>query len=295
MSVAEFKVILDRTVNPVRHAKLFQFTTFEPALHKDLFKLFDLVLAVNPKIRFPYLTNAMLLDSAYLEKLRKYPISDFAVSLDGMNDKTVESFKNGADFRHIVDIIRKFNKMDFGFPAQTVFVLTKNNYLELPAYVDFMNDLGVKTIYVNNLLAFNQETKDLPIYSTEINHEIEDLFTETKNKVIKNKQTIYLPSMIPLEIGCKSCELLFIDINGNIAPCDYLAVDTTFNYFEKSNTIDPVIFGNIFDKPVMDIYRSKETKNFRKMHRNGNIPDACSCCINAYGLLCSNREKVSGS
>lgn len=291
LTADEFKKMLPSLRKAIKHAELFELTTFEPLLQKHIFEIFDIVLAINPKIKFPILTNAMLVNEGIMQKLRKYPISEFTISFDGAKRETVESFKTGADFEKIISVMKLFNSLKFDVPLQTVFVLQKNNYKELPEYIDFVNSLGVKTVFVNNLLSFTPETNDLTLYSKAGNDEVEEIFEQAIKKVEKNRQTLYLPSMKPIEMGCKTTELLFVDINGNVPPCDYLAVETPFEYDGKSYKAKPLIFGNIFKNDALKIFRSTKAKEFRNFHRLKQIPECCRCCINAYGLMCSNRRK----
>jgi hypothetical protein len=57
---------------------------------------------------------------------------------------------------------------------------------------------------------------------------------------------------------------------------------------------EPVVFGNVlFDDP-MEIYRSQTFVSFRNKHRLAeDLPEVCLNCIDAYGLMCSNRTVYS--
>ncbi|MDI6739271.1 MAG: hypothetical protein QME74_02790 [Candidatus Edwardsbacteria bacterium] len=57
MDFERFATIVSRIRKTIRQAQRFQFSTFEALLHPDIFRMMDLVLAVNPKIGFPLLTN----------------------------------------------------------------------------------------------------------------------------------------------------------------------------------------------------------------------------------------------
>ena len=292
MSFEEFEKFVNQLIPAIKQAEFFQFTTFEPFLHKDIFRMMDRILEINPKIKFPILTNCQLIDDNILQNLRKYPISEFTISLDGAKKETVESFKTDASFDKIMDVAKAFNKLNFDVPLQSVFVLHKNNYLELPEYIDFVNKLGVKRIYVNNLLSFTDKHSDLTLYNGNYNNELKNVFDEAIKRVEANCQELLLPAIIPDKQGCKTCEGLFVDINGNVAPCDFLAVSTPFAFRDITYKASPVIFGNIFKSEPLDIFRSKEYKAFKKQHREGiDLPKDCEHCINAYGLMCSNRNK----
>ena len=114
----------------------------------------DAVLEINSQIQFPIHSNAQIISYELIKKLEKYPISEITISLDGINKQTVEAFKTGASFGKIIQSIKEISKTDLRSILGTVFVLHKNNYNELIEYVDYVNQLGVKIIYVNNLLSF---------------------------------------------------------------------------------------------------------------------------------------------
>lgn len=286
-----FLRILDRIKPAVRHAEYFQFSTFEELLHKRLFDMMDRVLTINPKIQFPIHSNAMLVDEEKLAKLAERPISEFTVSLDGMKKETVERFKTGATFEKIIDTLRKAVQLAWKARVGVVFVAHKDNIAELPDYIDFVRDLGINTIYVNNLLSFTPKFREKYLYTPHGNPEAERIFAEAIERVERNNMTIYIPRITPKPIGCGIVEAVYIDMRGNISPCDFLNESTPFELFGETKQGPPVRFGNVLEEDILSIYRSPAVRAFREHHRHGEIPDSCTHCIDAYGLMCSKRTK----
>ena len=155
--------------------------------------------------------------------------------------------------------------------------------------MNFVNSLGVKRIYLNNILSFTPLYNDAHLYSENGNQNAQDIFDETISRVKKNGQQIWLPKLIPKIRGCTQPEVLFINSNGDVAPCDYLAVSTPFEYMGSKKISKPVIFGNVLKDDVLEVYRSSRAAAFRKTHRKGALPDECDHCVDGYGLLCSKR------
>jgi len=287
----EFEEMVQLITPAIKKAKQFQFSTFEPFLHKDLFKMMDLILSINPETKFPFITNGKAIKQETLDKLSHYPLAEFLVSLDGINKKQVESFKLGSNFEHTVEVIKKAVNSDLNVPVGTVLVLYKDNVNDLVEYIDYVADLGIKLIYINNLLAFTEKHADYYLYKPGGNPEVETIFRKAVEKAKDRNVKIFLPSMKPKPRGCTTCENLIIDWNGNVVPCDFLAVESPFELFGETKTSKPVIFGNIFKDDALQIYRSKDYTVFRNRHRAAsNIPEECSHCIDAYGLMCSHRE-----
>ncbi len=290
----EFKKFADRLNKVIEYAEVVEFTTFEPFIQKNLFKMMDYILGINPKIKFPINTNAMAVTDEIIEQLAEYPISDFNISLDGVKKETVEKFKTDVKYDKIIDTIKKANQSKLNDKLGVVLVLHRDNIDELVEYIDFVNEMGVKNIFVNNLLAFTPDKRNMYLYSKEGNSKAEAIVDNAIEKVRRNKQTIWLPGFMPRKSGCTTCESLIVDINGNVSPCDFLAVSTPFELFGETKVSPPLIFGNIFDKEPMDIYNSKQFNEFRQKHRKGkSLPRQCTLCIDAYGLMCSNRTKYS--
>ncbi|MEI9959451.1 MAG: SPASM domain-containing protein [Ferruginibacter sp.] len=99
-----------------------------------------------------------------------------------------------------------------------------------------------------------------------------------------------MPRLQPESLGCQATEAFYIDIKGNVAPCDFLGVTTPFTLWGDTKQNAPMIFGNILKDDPLSIYRNPQFKAFRKAHQLGKkLPEACVNCIDAYGLMCSNR------
>jgi len=294
MKMAEFDKILERIKPVVKNAEYFTFSSFEALLNKHLFEMMDKILAINPQMKFPFLSNTMLLSKEKINQLEKYPISEICISLDGKSKEVVESFKTGVDYDNVINSLRLLGQSSLKEKVAVGFVAHKKNIHELPDYVDFVNELGIKLIYVSNLLSFTQNNANEVLYTPDGNNEAQALFNEAIKRAKKNNQTIQLPELKPVVKGCQACETFFIDTNGNVAPCDFLAVTTPFTLFGNTIKNPPQIYGNVlFDDPL-EIYRSEGYTTFRNAHRLGKeLPDVCKNCIDGYGLMCSNRKVYS--
>jgi len=290
MKFDEFVLIADRLKPLIQKSSFFQFSTFEAILNKNLFKMMDLLLEINPRLQFPFLSNTMELSDEKINELEKYPVPEINISLDGYTKKTVEDFKTGVIFEKIIETIRQLRNSKLKDRIAVTFVAHANNVRELPDYVDFVSGLGVKQIYVSNILTFTPDLLPLALYSKNGNSSAEAFFDEAIRRAKKNKILISMPRLKPEKMGCQACEVFFVDINGNVAPCDFLAVTTPFTLWGETVQNPPVIFGNVLKDEPLSIYRNKDFKAFRQAHRTGKeLPKECTHCIDAYGLMCSNR------
>ncbi len=286
----EFKKLADRLTPMIKKTNFFVFSTFEAIINKDLFRMMDYLLAINPKLQFPFLSNSMQLTPEKIAELEKYPILDINISIDGTTKEIVENFKNGVDFDKIIAAFDRLSKSKLAGKIACTFVAHKNNIHQLPDLLDLVHTYGIKNIYVSNLLSFTKENRDLVLYTKHGNAAASQIFEEAKLRAHKNGQMLELPLLKPKLKGCQAVEAFFVNHNGNVSPCDFLAVTTPFTLFGETITNPPLVQGNVlFDDP-MEIYRSQAASHFRKQHRLAqNLPAECTHCIDAYGLMCSNR------
>jgi radical SAM protein with 4Fe4S-binding SPASM domain len=212
------------------------------------------------------------------------------VSLDGATKKTVEDFKTEVVYEKIIDTIKLLRQSRLKDKVAVTFVAHRNNVHELPEYVDLVHSLGVQQIYVSNILSFTKNLAPLALYGPEGNPEAQAFFDEAVRRARKHKLTISMPRLEPEMMGCQATEIFFVDSNGNVAPCDFLAVSTPFTFQGETRRNPPLIFGNILKDDPLSIYRKPAFKQFRQAHQLGkDLPQQCSHCIDAYGLMCSNR------
>ncbi len=290
MKFDEFVLFAERLRPMLKKASYITFSTFEAIMNKNLFSMMDVILDINPKMQFPFLSNSMLITQEKIDMLSKYPVSEVNISLDGYTKKTVEDFKTEVNFEKIIETIKMFKQSPLKDKIAVTFVAHKNNIAELPEYVNFVHALGIKQIYVSNILTFTKELEGLELYTKDGNAYAQQQFDKAIANAKHNGQIINMPRLKPEELGCQSTETFFIDINGNVAPCDFLGVTTPFTLWGNTIQNPPVIYGNILKEEPIEIYRKPAFKAFRKKHQLGkDLPDVCKNCIDAYGLMCSNR------
>ena len=94
----------------IKRAEYFFFSGFEALLHKDIFRMMEHVLAINPMVRFPIYTNGNSFASDTIANLSKFPVPEVVVSLDGVKRETVESFKTGSSFERTVQTIKDLSR-----------------------------------------------------------------------------------------------------------------------------------------------------------------------------------------
>ena len=293
MDLALFKKIADRISPLIGKAVIFQFSSIEPLFHKDLFTMMDYVSRYNRHISFPILTNGMLLNEDNIANLCSRNVPSVTVSLDGCRKETVESFKTGADFNKIVGNIKSVKRASKRkILLNTIFVATSSNVKELVEYVDFCGDLGVDTIFVNGFLSYKPELSHLSLYSKAGNPEIYGLFLKADERARKRGISVQFPYLKAKKRGCDARSNMYIGENGEVAACMHLARQTPLALFSDTKINPPVIHGNVLKEDPVRIWNKREFSEFRNKHKRGEVPEECSFCGEAYGVIVSNFSAI---
>jgi len=291
LDYAYFTKIVDRISPLIKKAHTFQFSSVEPLFHKDIFKMMDYVSRYNKSIEYPLSSNGMLLTEKNINELLKRNIPSISISLDGCKKETVESFKTNTNFDRVVSNIKRLKILcQKKIEVYTVFVATSKNIHEIVEYISFCKNLNIDRILVNGFVSYLPENSHLYLYSKQGNPEVNKIFRLAYDNAKKQNIDIEFPSLIAKPLGCGMYINMNINEKGDVFPCILLARKTPFELFSKTATVDPVIWGNIFDDDPLSIWRSRKNVQFRKMLKNKVVPNECSLCSNAYGVISSNRN-----
>lgn len=137
-------------------AFLEQLKEFIPYLHETRFsgsgeaflidvnyKIWELIIALNPKCKIMVQTNSTVLNSKIKDLLEKGNFH-IGVSLDSLKKEVFEAIRPGAKFERVMENIHYFNaycqrnKRKFNIST----CVMRQNWEELPAFVKFSNKLG---------------------------------------------------------------------------------------------------------------------------------------------------------
>ena len=137
-------------------AFLEQLKEFIPYLHETRFsgsgeaflidvnyKIWELIIALNPKCKIMVQTNGTVLNSKIKDLLEKGNFH-IGVSLDSLKKEVFEAIRPGAKFERVMENIHYFNaycqrnKRKFNIST----CVMRQNWEELPAFVKFSNKLG---------------------------------------------------------------------------------------------------------------------------------------------------------
>lgn len=178
MSIDQFKKL-------VQHAQSKDFQRIilqaegEIFMHSHFQELFE--YAVNSQLRFTSMaTNGLKLDR-FIDVVRHLELT---ISFDGITPDKFYKHRGGspAQFKKIIENIKKATSISFRHPINVNHVLTASNYKEIPEIIEFCRDLGVDSVRFHEY--HPAVNKDLPLQKTKAEFDFfVDLFKTTNHGI----------------------------------------------------------------------------------------------------------------
>ncbi len=237
----------------------------EPLFHKNIC---DMIKQISGYVKNTELiTNATLLDLKMSENLIESGLNTLWISMDGFSEKSYEKIRLGGRFRIITEHIKSFNKARYGKNVKLgiTFVVMEDNEEELKYINSFSDEFGVDFFNISHAIPGDAKNSARDFYEKKIlvgkMRRFSDEFHE------KPKDTCPF-----IEDG--AC---FIKWNGDVLPCMQLLHSSKTYMFDVERTVYSHSFGNINCTPLIDIYKSREYKDFRNNVLCFDFP-ACTVC-----------------
>lgn len=206
-------------------------------------------------------------------------LTTLCCSVDGASPGTYGLVRPGADFDRVVrnvaaaaDCVRAAGRDDFSLWLN--FVMQPENVQELPSFVRLASSLGVRLVKYSHYRDF--KTGCFRLLEQE---RLLALFDETLREAAARGVTVVLPRTRPLaEHRCEFMQMAFLWLSGDVVPCCRML---------QGVSPHPVkVFGNVKERPLLDIWQSAAYREFRSGVLGGRPPEVCAGCSYAHGLLC---------
>lgn len=278
----------------------------EPLLHTEFWDMARRVKAMDSKVGFT--TNATALNAANLQRLLDSGIDIMGVSLAGVNPVTHERFRQGCDFARIEAALVKLKamKQKLGLDKPELhlaFMLLQSNWQELEQLPDLAARWGASQIVVNNLTWIGTAAlqDECILLHPEVWDKVTRLLEQTKQKTLERGILLhyYGPGIGAPHAVCKENVLnaCFVSYRGDVSPCVFTNLSLSRekqvrHYFQaKTYRVEPLLFGNINNNSLVDIWNSTKARNFRTAFEQrltmvnpgtNNLPKPCRHC---YKLL----------
>jgi len=211
-------------------------------------------------------------------KIVELGINSIYVSFDGATKEGYESMKEGCDFdkalANIRTLVRVKEEMNSPFPQiHFRFIITRKNYTEISQYMDLMHSLKGRGVLARveliGLLAFpGIEEHYIPF------HELpEQLVVDTLQKALD--YDIHLrfahEGKLPSMDNCVAWAEPYVLIGGEVISCCAILMSN------KRKVLRDNSFGNVYDTPLLDIWKTERYQKFRKQVVTSDAPVPASC------------------
>ena len=248
----------------------------EPLLHRRIFEMIARAKSAGCQVGFT--TNGTRLTPDNGERLLELGLDLVAVSIAGARAETHEAIRAGSDFAKLVANLRRFvarrAARRSALPKVEIFYLmTPGNLAELPEAVELASRLGVDELVATNLdYVITPELDSLRAYAGAVPARVHrDTMAKARLAATRGGVAFRPYPLEPREMAV--CDLnplriLFISADGWVSPCVYTALTEQSEiprFFEGAPaSIPPVRFGNVRDRPLMEIWESADYHAFRQ-------------------------------
>ena len=228
ISFESIKDLIDYEISRKQAYSIIVFYGGEPLLKKNMIK--DTIEYINTKkskTNFYYgiTTNGTLLDEEFIKYMKNNKFIYVAYSIDGM-EETQNLNRKTADGKGTFDIVEKNAKKLLELYDGAMSVITRNNLSQLYKNVEYLIDIGFKSI--NLLFDYTQDWQDEDL--DEIRKQFNKIAEIYADKILKeddieiplidDKIKTYIQSGYDCNKDCKlGMKNINVGIDGNFYPC----------------------------------------------------------------------------
>ncbi|MDX2455391.1 radical SAM protein [Desulfosarcina sp.] len=263
----------------------------EPLLNKALFEMIRHLKQRQVYVLFN--SNGVLLDKRKQHDLIQAGLDELRISLDAASAQGYRNIRNSDRFEHVVENIKSFialqTQQQAAHPKLSVWFLgTRDNIAELPGLVDLAAEMGIKEIYLQRLVYFqDNEGYGIARQARTLRGATDgSLALIQKSQDMAARQGIRFNASglsAPVEsLGSGDTDeqpwhkchrpysLMYITANGNVLPC-CISPFSSVDYRS-------LILGNVFKSPLKEIWTGARYSEFRKQHQTETPPTCCRGC-----------------
>jgi len=251
----------------------------ESLLYKDLAECIRLIKKEGPQVGF--VTCGKGLTENRASELVKAGLDFVGFSIAGTAPETHEAIRVNSHQSEILDAIRflteekRRHKIDRP-KMHLVFLMVKDNVLEVPIVPSFAKGLGIGEVILTNIchtINIWQEEQRIFAWGSGENR-FEEIVRKAEANAKKLKIRLKRPSLSATAVSiCEENPLrnLYISAEGEVSPCVYLypPLLSPFKriFCSQTYSVEKMSFGNIFRESFPAIWNTENYKNFRNRLR----------------------------
>jgi MoaA/NifB/PqqE/SkfB family radical SAM enzyme len=247
----------------------------EPATHP---RLADMVRAAKEAgCQVGFSTNGTLLDPGLSGTLVSLGQDWISFSVDAATAETYERIRQGAEFEAVMRNIEALRDIKAARHSKVpkmmlVFVMMRENFHELPAYVDLAHELGVEQIIFKNLdviLKDGDDERRLFSHGGDPVAGLEPVIAEARRRADQSGIGLRLYALQPHELAmCEQNPLqnIFFNWAGYVSPCITLSYAESRVFDGVRHHVPCRRFGNINDESLEQIWDGAAYREFRQIY-----------------------------
>ena len=272
---------LQHTLDPLKSIKWINLTGEGSGfLNKDFIPMLTYLRKRHINVNF--VDEFDFFDESIARKVIELGINSIYVSFDAAKKETYETIKKGCSYdkalHNIRTLLRLKKELDSPFPVLHFrFIITSHNYKEMPDYIDLMASLknrGARArVEFVGLLTF----PEIENYYKPIEDIPQDIIVKTYEKALKHKINLHFSHIgkkLPSMNACAAWTEPYVLIGGEVISCCAIIMSNNRQFLREHS------FGNVYQKPFQEIWRSSKYKKFRKSvnDRTAAVPRTCYGC-----------------
>jgi MoaA/NifB/PqqE/SkfB family radical SAM enzyme len=226
-------------------------------MHPHLWEM--LAIAQNRGCRTSFTTNASMLDESQVNRLLDSGVNLVSISFAGADQGVHQSQRLSSNWDTLVTNVARLAELKLQRGCKTPwlemhFLMTRDNFVQLPDFVELAARLGADEVVATNLTyAPTRDIDQRRVFGDRIPESHAEILAQAKAKANKYDlpARIYPLEMEKLVMMCDSRpdETVFINHLGEVTPCVYLGLSLHGEiprFFQgESHPISPVSFGNV--------------------------------------------------
>ena len=262
----------------------------EPFLNPEFFEIAAFAKQAGCKVGTT--TNAMLLNEERIRIVIETGIDLLAFSLAGTGESN-DIIRKGTNLNKVLKAIetlsREKEKRGKTSPEiHVAYMLFRSGMAELEALPALLEGLGVSQVVVSTLdfVPTEELRKEAVIPTTQEEYEevrsvLDHLVEASREKGLAVHYHLVSPEK-RREVCTENIQkALCISSDGAVTPCVYTNLRVSGMYYDLQGqkvSYERMVFGNIKEKEVKDIWKEKSYDAFRRSFCKGQLPPTCQKC-----------------
>lgn len=262
----------------------------EPFLCPDLMQM--IALAKDAGCRVGTTTNGMLLDEKMVQQLITLQLDILCISLAGV-DSANDRLRKGTSLRRLLDTLGMISDMkkqnSSHYPKINIaYLLLHSGLDDVNQLPDMLAGLGIADIILSTL----DFVPEGPMAKEVVRPRSKDAFNalDRQLRAVREKAKAHginlcyhlVNPTAPCQVCTENIEkAVFISSTGAVSPCVFTNLPITFDENQadgRFTSYQPLIFGNINELTLPEIWQSKDYKQFRASFVQYSPPAPCKTC-----------------